>query len=134
MRSVYVYLRHTNSEAVAALLNKTFTLQKGPRWICEVNGDAYLYIDFDPYIASSHEPEDWDELLKSLGGEPQVVVAADVSGRHRGDEEVRHFIETMLTAFEGVAQDDYTSYCWSRDEVLNGHKVQGHHFFDYQGW
>lgn len=134
MRSVEVYLRNTDQNAVTAFLNQTYSSQKGPPWIHVVNSDACLYIDFDHYIKFEYEPHEWSALVQSLGCEPQVVVTANVSGRHAGDEQVRHFIETMLTAFEGVANDSFTSYYWSRDEVLNGRTVQGHRFFDYQGW
>ena len=134
MRSVEVYLRNTNQEDVAAFLKQAFPLQEGPPWIHAINGDACLYIDFNPYSKNEHEADDWSELVHGLGCEPQVVVTANVSGRHPGDEQVRQFIKTMLTAFEGVAHDEYTAHCWSRDEVLSNHKIQGHHFFDYQGW
>ncbi|MGK4004921.1 hypothetical protein WMF31_19980 [Sorangium sp. So ce1036] len=81
-----------------------------------------------------HEPEDWADIVQRFGGEPAVVVSADVSGRHRGDEQVAGFVAGLLSRFSGAAMDDDTAHLGSLDELRGGHRVQGHPFFDYNGW
>lgn len=134
MRSVEVYLRNISANEVGSFLTKNYPFQKGPPWIEVVSDDPCLYVDFNGHSKIEHEPDDWAELVQVLGSEPEVIVVADVSGRHLGDEQVKRFIQIMLTEFEGVARDDYTSHCWTKDEISSGHKVQRHHFFDYRGW
>ena len=134
MRSIHIYLRNTNQADVKIFLTEAFPLQEAPPWVYGIDGEAYLYIQFNPYSKTEHEPQEWSDLVQNLGSEPAVILMADVSGRHAGDEQVKQFIQIILTTFEGVAQDDYSLHYWSLDEILSGHKIQGHHFFDYQGW
>ena len=63
-----------------------------------------------------------------------VSVAADVSGRHGGDEEVHLFVCALFGAFSGVAQDDYSEHFWSLEEIQQNTTVQGLRFFDYTGY
>ncbi len=73
--------------------------------------------------------------LRTALPEPSAYVTVDVSGRVPGDREVREITLGLLRAVpEAVATDDFTSHPWRREEVLNGARVQGHPFFDYQGW
>ena len=134
MRSVIVHLRDTTEQEVAGFLQRTYPFQQGPPWIAHVAGDACLYIDFYRDGPSEHEPKEWAGILASFGGEPSVSVGADVSGRHPGDEQVRDFVGALLGRFGGAAQDDYTNHLWSLEEIVTGHHVQGHAFFDYLGW
>ncbi len=73
-------------------------------------------------------------LDRALGRRPELSVVADVSGRVPGDVEVRAFVECLLTRFQGVADDEFAEHCWTLSEIRSGAKVQGHHFFDYEGW
>lgn len=99
MRSVQVYLRNANQDDVAAFLKQVFPSQEGPPWIYAINGDACLYINFNPYSKTEHEPQEWDELVQNLVCEPAVVVTADVSGRHPGDEQVRQLYPNHTHGF-----------------------------------
>ncbi|MBE9556543.1 MAG: hypothetical protein IMF08_06770 [Proteobacteria bacterium] len=73
--------------------------------------------------------------LKSNLPSPIAYVQIDVSGRIPGDTEVREFILGFLDAVPGtVAEDDYTSHPWTGTEVREGKSIEGHPFFDYQGW
>ncbi len=92
-----------------------------------------LYIEFGP-VSSYPSPVEHDEFVQRLGWEPSVSVQVGVSGRHEGGDQVRAFARGLLGEFEGVAQDEYTDHCWSREQILAGERVQGHPFFDYQGW
>lgn len=134
MRSVFVHLRETTEKRVAAFLQRTYPFQQGPPWICDIRGDACLYIDFCSDVRKEFEPEDWRGLLAALGGEPQISIVADISGRHPGDEQVHAFVLTLLAQFKGIAQDDYTRHCWTTEDIRSGRKVEGHSFFDYRGW
>jgi hypothetical protein len=97
-------------------------------------GDPVLYIDFYRDMDAEFEADDIRGLVDCLQARPSISVVADVSGRHCGDEEVRQFTGALLGAFDGIAQDGYTNHCWTREQVMSGHKVQGHAFFDYNGW
>lgn len=136
MRSVIAYLRDTSSEDVAQFLERICPAQKGPPWIWECHGDACLYVQCKPGGAydSDLETDVQQSVVAALGGPPAVTVLADVAGRHPGDTEVRALLSALLRTFRGVAQDEYTSHSWTLEEVLSGHQVEGHPFFDYQGW
>ncbi|MEW4568758.1 hypothetical protein AB1L88_12905 [Tautonia sp. JC769] len=97
-------------------------------------GDPCLYVNFYRDVSREFDPENWSDLVQRFGGEPAVVVMADVSGRHPGDEQVFDFVTDLLSRFSGSAQDDYTEHLWSLDELRAGFQVSGHPFFDYIGW
>jgi hypothetical protein len=132
VRSVVVHLRDTNENDVTELLRLTYPPHVGPRWIADIGGDACLYITF--YRDGPLEAGDWKRLVEAFGGEPSISIIADVSGRHPGSEQVRHFVTSLLGRFSGAAQDDYSPHLWSIDEIVSGHRVHGHPFFDYTGW
>lgn len=134
MRSVFALLKSATNAEVTAFLQRTYSFQMGPPWINAVQGDPCLYINFVQYKHVVSEPDEQTEIIRQLGHEPSVVIMADVSGRHPGDEQVSRFVTAILTQFPGVAQDEYTPHCWTLDEVLQGDLVDGHPFFDYRGW
>lgn len=135
MRSVVVHLKAVSEPTVAAFLTENYPFLPEPdRWIAEKKGDPVLYIGLYYDLDAEAEVEDWLSLLEYFGGEPAVSVSADVSGRHEGAEEVRSFVCGLLQAFSGVAEDEYTHYLWSREEIERGAVVDGHPFFDYLGW
>ena len=81
--------------------------------------------------------DEYEELLVAIGGQkPSVGLSVDVSGRHPGDDEVRLISQFLLNRFKGFAFDDYLAYshAWTLEEILSGVKVNGLHFFDYQGY
>jgi hypothetical protein len=125
MRTVFVHLRNATQEQVEAFLERTYTRQHGPPWIGECDCDACLYINIYHDLRSEAEPEELASLHKELGGEPTVSVSADVSGRHRGDEQVRDFVSKLLSEFDGLAQDEYTEGFWTLDEIRSEHKKPG---------
>jgi hypothetical protein len=131
MRTVLLHLRNTNQADVAQFLQATYPCQAGPPWIVEVGGDACLYINFYLDAETEFEPDDFAELCRFLAGAPSVSLAADVSGRHAGDEQVRDFVSTVLTRFDGRAQDEWTRHLWRLDEIRARHRVQERQFFDH---
>jgi len=132
MRTVQVHLRNTTEAEVADFLQRTYPFQKGPTWICDVSGDACLYIDFNPYVSVESEPGEWDALIEASGGSAPITVAADISGRHAGHEQVAAFVQTMLSRFEGFATDDYSGHLWTIDEINARMSVEGFLFFGAQ--
>ncbi|WP_145361093.1 hypothetical protein [Alienimonas californiensis] len=133
MRSVFVFLRGTTEEEIAAYLDGAYPAQREP-WLATSADDPCLYINF--YRGGPRElgPEGWTDLVRRFGGEPSAGVMADVSGRHPGDEQVFDFVTSLLAIFSGSAQDEYTEHLWSLDELRSGQLVSGHPFFDYSGW
>jgi hypothetical protein len=133
MRSVVVFLRDTNEDAVKAYLDAAYPQQREP-WIMFIGGDACLYIDLYHDGPREHEPEQWTDIVRRFGGAPVVAAIAHVSGRHRGDEEALAFVTALLTRFSGAALDEYTDHLWSLTELRERRRVGGHSFFDYNGW
>jgi hypothetical protein len=78
----------------------------------------------------------------NLEASPRSGLSADVSGRHPSDEQVREFVSTLLSDFEGLAQDDFTEGFWTLDEIRSESRKpaasgilgrqEGHSFFDYR--
>lgn len=133
MRSIFVFLRDTTEDEVAAYFDLAYPAQQRP-WVVTVANDPCLYINFLNEGFRELEPEDWLRLKQEFRGEPAVWVMADVSGRHPGDEQVFDFVTDLLGRFSGSAQDEYTEHLWSLDELRAGSRVMGHPFFDYKGW
>jgi hypothetical protein len=66
--------------------------------------------------------------------EEMVSLDIAISGRVDGKKEVFEFVKYFLSRFPGIAMDDYTDHEWSLSEITDEVKIQGHSFFDYQGW
>ena len=126
MRSVVVHLSKASKVEIVNLLTKTYSVQQGDNWQLEIEGDAYLYI----YLLPNAEAEQ----ISNLGYIPTISIAADVSGRHKGDAQVRSFVSALLSQFDGHVQDDYSNHCWTLEEIHSNKLVNGHKFFDYQGY
>jgi hypothetical protein len=133
MRVIIAFLRNTTEAAVSAYLDATYPEQREP-WVALVHEDACLYIDFYRERPVEFEPEDWADVVRRFGGAPAVEVIAMVSGRHAADAEVTQFITGLLSQFDGAGMDEYSTHLWSLDELRGAHRVQGHPFFDYNGW
>ena len=139
MRTIIVHLRKATEQQVEQFLTRTYPFQKGPPWICDIRGDACLYIKIYRDLNIESHAEEIALLHTHLGGEPTVSVIADVSGRHPGDEQIRDFVYRLLSEFEGLAQDEYTDGFWTLDDITLGRKrtsplsseKQGYGFFDY---
>jgi hypothetical protein len=134
MRSVQVHLIDVKPEDVCAALSAFARQQTPDQWLYPPDAkQPSLYIEFFTDF-SAYEPEDFAVLESALGKRPDVSIVADVSGRVPGDTEVRAFVECLLTRFRGVADDECARHCWTWPEIRSGVKVEGHHFFDYEGW
>jgi hypothetical protein len=133
VRSVLVFLRDTTEAEVAAYLDGAYPSQREP-WVAAVDGDAFLYIHLYHDGPREHEAEEWADIICRFGGEPAVGVIADVSGRHPGDEQATGFVTGLLVRFSGAAMDEYTTHLWSLSELRAGRHIEGHPFFDYNGW
>lgn len=133
MRSIFALLRDTTEDEVTAYLDRTCPSQKRP-WILGGGDGPSLYIDFHRELSEECGPEEYAGLICRFGGEPAVAILAHVSGRIAGDEQVLEFLGGLLDHFDGAAMDDYSEHLWSIAELREGHRVSGHHFFDYDGW
>jgi hypothetical protein len=131
MRSALVLLRDTTSKEVARYLDAVYPSQREP-WIALVSDDPCLYINL--LQGSPFDEDEREEMIARFDGEPAVTVVADVSGRHPGDEQIFELTSDLLGRFSGAALDDYTSHLWTLEELKRRHLVDGHPFFDYQGW
>jgi hypothetical protein len=68
-------------------------------------------------------------------GDRTGLVHIDVSGRVPGDDEVRSVTLSLLGLVPPArAQDDHTGHLWTAEEIASGNLVEGHPFFDYDGW
>lgn len=134
MRSVFVYLHRATEVEVAAFLQRTYPFQMGPPWIDTIGNNPCLYINIERFEQIVTEPDEQENFVRRFGSRPSTTVMADVSGRHPGGEQVQNFLSGILTKFAGVAQDDYSRHFWTLDEICSGRLVQGHPFFDYDGW
>lgn len=107
------------------MLDRAYAKQSNP-WLSLVGDDPCLYINF--YRDGPIEDEWWSSRFSELGGPPAVSVIADASGRHEGWPEAQSFVVTLLSQFEGVAEDDGGLRFWSRDEVAEDQQVDGRRF------
>ena len=135
MRSVFFHLVGVTRQVVADRLSSLATVNGQESWyLPRGSSTPVLYLCFYGDLLAEAKPAEVDALIVSLGMMPAVTVMVEVSGRSPGDAEVLEFAALMLTEFRGVACDDYTSHCWTLPEIQSGAKIDGHTFFDYDGW
>lgn len=136
MRSIIVHLRDVTEAKVADFLSQHYPPMSGwaAPWTIPLDNFPVLFIDIYRDMSSEFEVEGWVALIECLGIEPSVSVNADVSGRYLGDEQVRDFACRLLSAFVGVAEDDYSEHFWTRDEIASRQLFDGHPFFDYKSF
>lgn len=135
MRSVFFLLTNCTRDEVSQWLSVVAAPNGVEEWLLPVGpGSPVLYIRFYDDLLLETEPEDVKALKTQLGGLPPVILMADVSGRVPGDAEVREFAALVLGRFQGAAWDDHTLHCWTLAEIQSDAKVDGHAFFDYEGW
>lgn len=141
MRSVWFSIIGPQPSEVEALLrgNGFIRLEGLPGQLnYEVGEDAVMFVTCENYdwVQKYHLEEEYAELVNAIGGKtPTVSVVADVSGRVPGDDEVRLLARCLLERFHGFAFDDYLSYshAWTLAEIMDGARVDGLKFFDYEG-
>jgi len=137
MRSIFVFIKKSDKEQVISCLNSICTKQNGSAdaWIIETNGEPVLYVEFSENTFKNEiGVNEWNDLVSKLGVEPKMSISVDISGRHDGKNEVMKFLASFLEINEGYVMDDYTDYAWSFNEINNSVLVEGHPFFDYNGW
>lgn len=133
VRSVFLFLRDATEQTLDNLLQQIYRSDLGPRWVVTVDDDPCLYVNFYTNAREEFETNEWLALVEALGAEPAVSLQVDISGRHSGDQQVKEFVSTVLSNFNGVAMDDYTKHYWTLQEILSGRREEGHPFFDYNG-
>jgi hypothetical protein len=135
MRSVVIHLVRVTRDAVSARLSQFAQAQNSESWIYPPRSSLpVLCIEHYDNYEREFEQGELQPLIDALGQKPDVTVIANVSGRNAGDIELLAFAECLLSAFHGVAQDEYSKHCWSLAEIRSGAKQGGHKFFDYEGW
>ncbi len=135
MRSIVIHLAGVTRQATGARLSEFAESVGGDEWgYPHHSSEPVLYIRFYDDYEREFEPGELQPLQSALGQMPDVTVIADISGRVRGDAEVRQFADCLLGAFRGVAHDEYSDHCWTLAEIRSCAVVHGHPFFDYDGW
>ncbi len=145
MRSVIIFLADVTLDMLTMRLSQNYPNQANPWIAVDKKGDPVLYINITEFEKwNMRLGEGWSgdeeglreeqELAARLGRKPTYVVSVDISGRHPGDKEVRTCITNLLSQFMGVVQDEYTRHFWPLTEIQKDMLVEGHPFFDYQGW
>jgi hypothetical protein len=133
MRSAFIYIREPRATTLVSHLDSICTKRNGPNeaWLIERDGDPVLYVEFyEKKYWDEIEPFSWEALVTKLGGVPECAICVDVSGRHRGKEDLFGFLEDFLKRYDGVVLDDFTDYSWSLPEILDGKRIDGHSFFE----
>ena len=129
MRSIYVFLCSVDKYVVQeSLLFAAVHRADFDDWVLPNADDPVLYVSVDTDVQGD-EPENIEAVRATLVEEPSVVVVVDVSGRHQGADEAKEFTIAALSRFPGVAQDDYSSHAWTREQILADELIDGRRFF-----
>jgi len=135
MRSVVIHLAHTTRDAVRERLSEFAGPANGDEWrYPPASSKPILYIGFCDDYERESQPTELQPVQAALGKMPDVNLIANVSGRAPGEAEVRQFAECLLDTFHGVARDEYSGHCWTLAQIRSCTTIQGHPFFDYEGW
>lgn len=135
MRSVCFHLVDVAWQEVAGFLTGIADPNGDDGWCLPRNTESpVLFIDFYEDFEAETEAEELADLKTALGRLPDVVVMVTVSERVPGDAEVVAFADMLLRQFRGVAWDDYTTHCWTLQQIESRAKAYDHTFFDYAGW
>ncbi len=133
MRSVFLHFPNQHLQLAHVWLDG-FAVRVSPDEWCSPSADSAVlwFYPYDDY--SELEPEHL-ALLQQRFPEGIASIHADVSGRIPGQREVRDLALRFLAAVpESCVEDDYTDHLWSASEIEDNTHVEGHGFFDTQGW
>jgi hypothetical protein len=106
------------------------------QWSYPSTRSTVLFAHVSPYDLPETLPEEHEDVLAATGARvPSVWVGADVSGGADGTAEVRHMAEAVMSRFDALAFDDFTSYAhaWTLDEIRADATFDGLRYFDYLG-
>lgn len=135
MRSVFFHLTNTSREEFTEWFRSIAGSENPGHWCFPLPPESpVLWIYFAGDLLLECEPEEIAPLVAILGGLPSLIVMVDVSSRVPGTVEVQTIAGHILRKYQGVAWDDHTTHCWTLNEILNGFLVEGHPFFDCEGW
>ncbi len=133
MDSATLHLKHATEPEVAAFLSAVYPFQGGPPWIVVKNNEPCIYIDFYRDLKAEHSESDREKILRGLGAEPSLSVIANLSGRHHpGATAMREFAMSVLSRFEGIAEDAFSNYVWTLEEIALDHRVNGYLYFEWR--
>jgi hypothetical protein len=135
MRSVCFHLVDVTRKQVAGFLSTIADSNGIDEWCLPRGSESpTLFLDFYDELESQADPKELAVLKATFGRMPDVVVMVTISPRIAGDAEVASLANVLLQTFRGTVWDDYTTHCWTLDQIKSGTKVFGHPFFDYAGW
>lgn len=97
--------------------------------------DGNLFVDLDDEqngnLFTDWEPDDVRLVDTALGYHPTWALQVNISGRIDGTSEIRAFAAQVLN-HGGIAVDDYTTHCWTLQEIESNLTVDGLAFFDFR--
>lgn len=130
-----VYPRGERADTVAAL-DRLLPGQREPWTDAEAFqkdlGVLLVNVDDDPF--SGYREDDRIAAVRSaMGALPAWDVTIDISFRADDPGQVSWLVIELLSG-GGVALDEYTSHCWTRQEIQNGTLIDGLRFCDFPTW
>jgi len=130
MRSVFAFLYDVSSVEIQKFVDSKNASQG-------FESGKPLYVEFwEDWESDSVIVEEGTHLKfkEKCGSEVSCVLSIGVSGRDDGTEEVYSYLGELLKNYKGFAMDDYTNHLWSLSEIQNNKRIDGHLFFDFEGW
>lgn len=113
-------------------LDAFLPLQRSP-WVMDGNMYVNVVDERDGLLFIDWEGEHVEMVQEAMGYRPTWAVQVDVSGRVDGTAEVRQ-LAVHLLAGGGVATDDYSDHCWTRQEIADSVVVEGLRFSDFRAY
>lgn len=129
VRSIFVFspLRRAEMEA---MLDELLPQQRNP-WVMASALYVNIVDEVDGLLFTDWEDKHVAAVETAMGARPGWAIQVDISGRIDGTAEVV-WLAGQLLSRGGVATDDYTDHCWTREQIEARSLVEGLRFFDYQ--
>ncbi len=133
MRSIFIHFSNAGEQEILSALDGVAERMGPNHWQSSTASETEIW------CCVTAEFDDWEpEAMVALRGAmpaPSKFIQADVTGTIPAQDVVSEFCEAILLAVPGaVVTDDHTSHPWTVHEMRAGAVVQGHPFFDTQGW
>ena len=142
MRSIFFIFEEQNKNIVASFLDEhcdqSWTEGQYKQWNILKNGNPIFYIrDIEPIesMLFGMEEDHKQDIFRQNNLQCSLLYCQiDISGRYEGTPDVQALLSRLFNTVRGYAMDDFTSHLWSYDEIENDVLIEGHVFFDNDGW
>ncbi|MFN0244371.1 MAG: hypothetical protein ACKVWV_15900 [Planctomycetota bacterium] len=134
MHSIFVHLLDASRVEISGYFDAQAERGMREHWYHPNRSDPVFSIRFPHGDSDFRDPENRNDVVEALGGDPNLTVQFDAGAKHPGHKELRAFLVQLLSKYAGVALDDLSTHVWTVDDLRTDLHVHGFSFADHESW